>query len=117
ASEVPPVRTRSWKKVLPPEEHERRQYEDEHDTTDFVVEPEAADERPVIRDLYVEDDRLIGPRGTLSARTGSAWLRRQQGSEDPPARHEQPGQNRAGPVREITAADLLQLIQPLRPGG
>ena len=84
ASEVPPVRTRSWKKVLPPEEHERRQNEDEHDTTDVVVEPEAADERPVIRDPYLEEHRLIGPRGTLSARTGSAWLRRKQGIEQPP---------------------------------
>src|SRR5699024_10854689 len=44
--DVPPVRTRSWKKVLPPEAHERRQYEDERVKTDSVVEPEAADERP-----------------------------------------------------------------------
>ncbi|MDN5704046.1 MAG: BCCT family transporter [Yaniella sp.] len=84
ASELPPVRTRSWKKVLPPEEHERRQDEDGHDTTEVVVEPEAADERPVMRDPYLEEERLIGPRGTLSARTGSAWLRRKQGIEQPP---------------------------------
>lgn len=72
ASELPPMRTRSWKKVLPPEEHERRQDEDDHDNGDAVVEPEAEDDRPVMRDPYVVDRRGLGPRGTLSARTGSA---------------------------------------------
>lgn len=72
ASEQPPMRTRAWKKVLPPEEHERRQNEDDSDSEDAVVEPEAADERPVMRDPYIEQQRLIGSRGTLSARTGSA---------------------------------------------
>src|SRR5699024_738045 len=72
ASELPPMRTRSWKKVLPPEEHERRQDEDDHDNGDAVVEPEAEDDRQVMRDPYVVDRRGLGPRGTLSARTGSA---------------------------------------------
>lgn len=72
ASEQPPMRTRAWKKVLPPEEHERRQNEDDSDSEEAVVEPEAADERPVMRDPYIEQQRLIGSRGTLSARTGSA---------------------------------------------
>lgn len=72
ASELPPMRTRSWKKVLPPEEHERRQDEDEHDSDDAVVEPEAEDDRPVMRDPYLARRRALGSRGTLSARTGSA---------------------------------------------
>ena len=74
ASELPPMRTRRWKKVLPPEEIERRRYDDDHDGDDAVVEPEAAEEAPVMRDPY--EERLIGPPGTLSARTGSARLRR-----------------------------------------
>ena len=75
ASELPPMRTRRWKKVLPPEEIERRRYDDKHDAEDAVVEPEAAEEAPVMRDPY-EADRVIGRPGTLSARTGSAPIRR-----------------------------------------
>lgn len=72
ASELPPMRTRSWKKVLPPEEHERRQDEDDHDSDDAVIEPEAENDRPVMRDPYLARRRALGQRGTLSARTGSA---------------------------------------------
>lgn len=71
AGELPPMRTRTWKKVLPPEEYERRQDEDEHDTSEVVVEPEAVDDPPVMRDPYVKRVRTTGVRGTLSARTGS----------------------------------------------
>ncbi|MGC5628696.1 BCCT family transporter [Georgenia sp. Z1344] len=75
AGELPPIRTRRWKKVLPPEELERRHDEDEHDTTDVVVTPEAAEEAPEMRDPYVErpSRRWRREKGrTLSARTGSA---------------------------------------------
>ncbi|MBE3000150.1 BCCT family transporter [Nocardiopsis sp. HNM0947] len=74
SGELPPMRTREWKKVLPPEELERRQDEDEHDTSEVVVEPEAVDDPPVMRDPYIDtdQDRVTGARGTLSARTGSA---------------------------------------------
>ena len=71
AGELPQVRMRRWKKVLPPEEFERRQDEDEHDTSEIVVEPEALDEPPVLRDPYVKQNRQTGSHGTLSARTGS----------------------------------------------
>lgn len=88
AGELPPMRTRRWKKVLPPEEYARRRDEDEHDTSDTVVEPEAADDVPVLADPYVEDPEQDGstaasarggrphlPEGTLSSRTGSAKIR------------------------------------------
>ena len=70
AGELPAMRTREWKQVLPPEEYQRRLEEDEHDTTDLVVEPEAATDTPTLRDPYLEHEE---PRkGTLAARTGSA---------------------------------------------
>lgn len=75
AGDLPPVRTRRWKRVLPPEEYQRRHEENDRDVHETVVEPEAAEAVPVIRDPY-ETERRIGPRGTLSARTGSAQLRR-----------------------------------------
>lgn len=81
ASEVPVVRTRSWKKVLPPEELQRRRWDPDEDVSEIVVEPEAEDDRPVMRDPY-ESDRIFGQRGTLSARTGSAKLRA-RGSQPP----------------------------------
>ncbi|HEY4557202.1 MAG TPA: BCCT family transporter, partial [Enteractinococcus sp.] len=74
ASELPPMRTRRWKKVLPPEELQRRRDNHGESEEGAVVEPEAAEETPVMRDPYV-DERVIGPPGTLSARTGSARLR------------------------------------------
>ncbi|GAA4833215.1 BCCT family transporter [Garicola koreensis] len=83
ASELPPMRTRTWKKVLPPEEHDRRQDEREFDTSEIVVEPEAVDEPPVMRDPYVDKDRPAGPRGTIAARTGSARIGRQARSQKP----------------------------------
>lgn len=78
ASELPPMRTRRWKKVLPPEEIARREADgDDYDYGDeeAVVEPEAAEAAPVMRDPY-EEERVIGRPGTLSARTGSARIRR-----------------------------------------
>lgn len=75
ASELPPMRTRRWKKVLPPEELERRRHDADHAGEEAVVEPEAAEPTPVMRDPY-EEERLIGRSGTLSARTGSERLRR-----------------------------------------
>ncbi|MGO1181713.1 MAG: BCCT family transporter [Micrococcaceae bacterium] len=97
AGEMPPVRTRRWKKVLPPEELERRLDEDEHDTTDVVVEPEAVGEAPTMIDPYLPEDdaeqepaqvpagegehervlvdditRRVGRGGTLPARTDTA---------------------------------------------
>lgn len=77
ASELPPMRTRRWKKVLPPEEFARRQEDSDYDDEEAVVEPEAAEATPVMRDPYVQQ-RIIGPRGTLSARTGSAQIIREQ---------------------------------------
>ncbi|MCP3013071.1 BCCT family transporter [Nocardiopsis dassonvillei] len=71
AGELPAMRTRRWKKVLPPEEYERRQDEEEHDVSEVVVQPEALDEPPVMRDPYVDRGRATGAPGTLSARTGS----------------------------------------------
>ncbi len=70
AGELPAMRTREWKQVLPPEEYERRLTEDEHDTSDLVVEPEAATDTATLRDPYLEHEE---PRkGTLAARTGSS---------------------------------------------
>lgn len=71
AGELPVTRTRRWKKVLPPEEYERRQGEDEHDTSEIVVQPEALDDPPVMRDPYVPQARVRAAHGTLPARTGS----------------------------------------------
>lgn len=83
ASELPAMRTRSWKKVLPPEEHDRREEEPEYDTSEIVVEPEAADKAPVMRDPYIDKDRVTNPRGTIAARTGSARIGRQGRSQKP----------------------------------
>lgn len=90
SGERPAMRTRTWKKVLPPEELERRQDEDEHDTSEVVTEPEAVDDPPVMRDPYVDadQDRVTGARGTLSARTGSA---RRPLHRNPPKRPPQSG--------------------------
>ena len=86
ASELPPMRTRRWKKVLPPEEHERRQ-DDDDDDTDAVIEPEAADERPVMRDPYVEYERV--PPGTLAARTGTARIGKLRRNRPRPPREDE----------------------------
>lgn len=74
AGELPTMRTRNWKQVLPPEEYERREGDEEYDTDEVVVEPEAVDEVPVMRDPYEDGDEADGGtgRGSLPARTGSA---------------------------------------------
>ncbi|WP_184325919.1 BCCT family transporter [Brachybacterium aquaticum] len=75
AGELPQIRTREWAQVLPPEEYERREEDDEFDTEDYVVEPTSTTGVPVMSDLYEDPD---GPgdetptSGTLPARTGSA---------------------------------------------
>ncbi|MEH0059646.1 BCCT family transporter [Auritidibacter ignavus] len=76
AGELPQIRTREWKKVLPPEEYARRDADDDFNTDDVVVEPEAEEPAPVMRDPYL-DLETIEPRakhGTLAARTSSAPL-------------------------------------------
>ncbi|GAB3700537.1 BCCT family transporter [Nocardiopsis oceani] len=92
AGELPAMRTRRWKQVLPPEEYERRQDEDEHDTSATVVEPEALDDPPVMRDPYVDQDRKSKSHGTLAARTGSS---RRAGAR--PQRPKKPPQGGQGP--------------------
>lgn len=74
ASEMPLERTRRWKQVLPPEEYARRQEDGDINDAETVVEPEAAEDAPVMRDPY--EERAIGRAGTLAARTGSGRLRR-----------------------------------------
>jgi len=75
AGEMPPVRTREWAQVLPPEELERREEDEEFDTEEYVVEPTYTSEIPVMRDPYEdegdEDRTGIPAHGTLPARTGS----------------------------------------------
>ena len=76
AGELPQIRTREWAQVLPPEEYERREEDDEYDTDDYVVEPTFTTEVPVMSDIY-EDVEEVEPdtapdAGTLPARTGSA---------------------------------------------
>ena len=75
AGELPPIRTREWAQVLPPEEYERREEDEDFDTEDYVVEPTYTSEIPVLRDPYEEDENGAGAdevpiRGTLPARTG-----------------------------------------------
>ncbi|GAA4480833.1 BCCT family transporter [Enteractinococcus fodinae] len=78
-SDMPLERTRRWKKVLPPEEIARRETDDDDDydyeDEEAVVEPEAEEEAPVMRDPYAAQ-RVIGPKGTLAARTGTPHRRR-----------------------------------------
>ncbi|GAB3723380.1 BCCT family transporter [Nocardiopsis nanhaiensis] len=92
AGELPAMRTRRWKQVLPPEEYERRQDEDEHDTSAAVVEPEALDDPPVMRDPYVDQERKSKAHGTLAARTGSS---RRAGAR--PKRPKKPPRGDQGP--------------------
>ncbi len=73
AGELPQVRTRQWKKVLPPEEFERHQDDNAHDMSDVVIEPEAEGDAPVMADPYVSAHPLR-PAGTLASRTGSKPL-------------------------------------------
>ncbi|GAA4513622.1 BCCT family transporter [Brevibacterium yomogidense] len=80
AGEMPAVRTREWRKVLPPEETIRRmraeddKYEYE-DPVNTVTRPQPATEVPVMRGLYEEPPRDVRRRPkrnvTLAGRTGS----------------------------------------------
>ncbi|MGP9538258.1 BCCT family transporter [Brachybacterium sp. AOP43-C2-M15] len=77
AGELPNMRTREWAQVLPPEEYERREGDDEFDAEDYVVEPTFTTEIPILRDPYEDVEEVVetaaGPdRGTLPARTGSS---------------------------------------------
>ncbi|WP_081416479.1 BCCT family transporter [Arthrobacter castelli] len=80
--ELPPVKTRRWKKVLPPEEVERRTDEDDDygseydDEEEVVVEPQAEDEVPQFRDPYIQPPagKTRRRNGTLAGRTGSRKL-------------------------------------------
>ncbi|WGH82940.1 BCCT family transporter [Auritidibacter ignavus] len=85
AGELPPMRTREWKKVLPPEEYARRDADDNFDTDDVVVEPEAEEPAPVLRDPYLDLSKLEpkAKRGTLAARTSSAPLPGQKDGKNP----------------------------------
>ncbi|WP_193106578.1 BCCT family transporter [Brachybacterium sp. FME24] len=74
AGELPQMRTREWAQVLPPEEYERREEDEEYDTGGYVVEPTYTTEIPVMRDPYEEECEAVdgSDHGTLSARTGTA---------------------------------------------
>ncbi len=76
AGELPQIRTREWAQVLPPEEYERREEDEEYDTDDYVVEPTYTTEVPVMSDIYEEVEEVepdgAPDAGTLPARTGSA---------------------------------------------
>ena len=76
AGELPPIRTREWAQVLPPEEYERREEDEEYDTDDYVVEPTFTTEVPVLTDPYEEiadvDLDYQPEQGTLPSRTGSS---------------------------------------------
>ncbi|GAA1491078.1 BCCT family transporter [Brachybacterium sacelli] len=77
AGELPQMRTREWAQVLPPEEYERREEDEEFDTEDYVVEPTYTTEIPVMRDPYedveeVDETEGTSDHATLPARTGSA---------------------------------------------
>ncbi|WP_394216606.1 BCCT family transporter [Brachybacterium vulturis] len=75
AGELPPIRTREWAQVLPPEEYDRREEDVDYDTDDYVVEPTFTSEVPVLTDPYEEygegDESLVAETGTLPSRTGS----------------------------------------------
>ncbi len=80
AGELPPLRTRRWKKVLPPEEIEQRacdddQYSDEYDDdVEVVAEPEALDEHPpeVVAGGTVPEPSA---HGTLARRTQTTGMK------------------------------------------
>ena len=85
AGELPPMRTREWRKVLPPEETIRRMRIDDDkydydDPADTVTRPQPATEVPVRRGLYVEPPtgKPVDPArkrdSTLAGRTGSRRL-------------------------------------------
>lgn len=86
AGELPPLRTREWAQVLPPEEYERREDDDDYDTDDYVVEPTFTTEVPVLTDPYEEiadiDLDFQPEQGTLPARTGSSKADLPEGGRD-----------------------------------
>src|SRR5690606_32456808 len=85
AGELPQMRTREWAQVLPPEEYERREQDEEYDTDDYVVEPTFTSEVPVMSDPYEElgeEPITAGHHGTLSSRTGSAPLPEDRAASD-----------------------------------
>ena len=100
AGELPRVRMRKWKKVLPPEEVERRNCDDDEfgheydDEVEVVTAPEPEEEAPEFRDPYIEEPEPKGRRmGTLASRTGSAGMPHSEGkggggSSDDPASSE-----------------------------
>src|SRR5699024_12153771 len=78
AGELPQVRMRRWKKVLPPEEVERRdnghdEFSDSYDSDEVVVStPEAVEPAPKFRDPYIRSSGALTSRqGSLPRRTGS----------------------------------------------
>ena len=90
AGDLPRVRMRKWKKVLPPEEVERRSddedvYAHEYDEEEEVVTaPEPVEPAPEFRDPYIaEEHRKKRREGTLASRTGSA-----RGKPQPPSSSE-----------------------------
>lgn len=75
AGVLPPMRTKQWKKVLPPEEYIRRLRDDDYKTEECVVLPEAEGEAPDVIDPYEPQRRWFRRSdGTLSSRTGSKRL-------------------------------------------
>lgn len=94
AGELPRVRMRRWKKVLPPEEVERREGSDDQfgheydDDVEVVTAPEPVESAPEFRDPYIEGSEPEGrPHGTLATRTGSAGRPHSEGKggDDDPA--------------------------------
>lgn len=108
AGELPRTKTRRWKKVLPPEELARRDedsdtYAEHYDSDEeVVVEPEANDEVPQYRDVYVSRRP-----GTLASRTGSRKLEyRYNGASNASAHDELPqtsGKNASQSLKESLA--------------
>ncbi|SLM99313.1 High-affinity choline uptake protein BetT [Brevibacterium yomogidense] len=86
AGELPDMRTREWRKVLPPEETIRRMRTDDdkydyEDPADTTTRPQPATEVPVMQDPYLRpptDRDVDRPKrtGTLAGRTGSKRLPR-----------------------------------------
>ncbi len=85
AGELPPMRTRGWRQVLPPEEHERR--EEEGELRGEVIEPQATTTVPRMREPY-EPLQPVPLGGPLARRTGSAPLRPPRAPATPPRDHQ-----------------------------
>lgn len=79
------MRTRGWRQVLPPEEHERR--EEEGELRGEVIEPEATTTVPRMREPY-EPLQPVPLGGPLARRTGSAPLRPPRAPATPPRDHQ-----------------------------